>query len=111
MDWQALVALAGAAVLSSGTVAALVGYLKDRRKDKASTASISVDAAGDAVETMIKVLVEVRGQLAIANRQLEEATDEIAKLRAEATAREARYALLAAHVSRLEEQLNGNAHQ
>ena len=111
MDWQNFAALAGAAVLSSGTIAALLGYLKDRKKDKASTASISVEAAGDAVETMINVLVEVRGQLAIANKQLEVAAEEITKLRSEIREWEARYSKLSVHVTQLEQKLNGNPHQ
>jgi len=60
--------------LASGTLVALIGYVKDRAKNRASTSSLAVDAAGDAVATVLLVFETVRAEL-------DAARDEIAHLR------------------------------
>ena len=60
---------AAAAILVVGTLTALVGVIKDRRKDSATASSLVVGAAGDAVGAALAVLTAVRLELADAHAE------------------------------------------
>jgi len=72
-------AVIAAAVLGSSVIAAVIGWVRDRRKDQAITESTSVSALAEAVTVLRTEVREAREEAAAARA-------ETARLRAENTA-------------------------